>query len=223
VSLSRNGSWHTNNVHRLVCETYYGPPPTPSAQVRHMDGDQLNNRPENLDWGTAIQNRADRNSHGRCIGVDHHAAKLSDEIVAEIRASIEPQRDLASRFGVSQSTIWAVRSLKTWTSHDAEPRNLPAFRIWRSPIHMPRWASRLTLTVTEVRVQRLQQISEDEAKAEGVRPAFSYPGHENVYANPRYVWGFHELWHEIHGASSWSANPWVAAITFDVAKTGKTR
>lgn len=80
---------------------------------------------------------------------------------------------------------------------------------WRPSIHMPRWASRITLEVTEVRVQRLQDISEEDARAEGVRGNASGPwGCEGVIED------FSDLWESIHGPGSWDANPWVAAITF---------
>lgn len=71
---------------------------------------------------------------------------------------------------------------------------------WRSPIHMPRWASRLTLTVTDVRVQRVQDISEEDARAEGV-------GTRDAFAC---------AWDAIHGHGAWARNDWVAALTFTV-------
>lgn len=77
---------------------------------------------------------------------------------------------------------------------------------WKSPIHMPRWASRLTLTVTDVRVQRLQEISEADAQAEGAKP---FTGAEQSY-----VTDFRRIWNSIHGPDAWDANPWVAAISF---------
>ncbi len=73
-------------------------------------------------------------------------------------------------------------------------------------IHMPRWASRLTLTVTEVRVQRLQQISEADAVAEGVT--------DQDVGGARGV--FSRLWNSLHGSGAWDANPWVCAMTFTV-------
>ena len=89
---------------------------------------------------------------------------------------------------------------------------------WRPSIYMPRWASRLTLTVTNVRVQRVQAITEYDAQAEGVRPAFSYPGWEGVSTTPCYRWGFHETWDNLNAKRGygWDRNPWVVALTFDV-------
>lgn len=84
----------------------------------------------------------------------------------------------------------------------------------RPSIHMPRWASRLTLTVTDVRVQRLQDISEEDARAEG------WPGPETDLGYPIIEprkW-FAGLWDALHGPGAWDANQWVVAITFDVRK-----
>ena len=104
---------------------------------------------------------------------------------------------------------------------------------WRSPIHMPRWASRLTLNVTDVRVQRLQGISEDDAIAEGLEVApqcaidlhnggFT-PGYFVDLADVGRVGGtvqptrvYRMLWNSLHGPHAWSANPWVVALTFTV-------
>lgn len=74
---------------------------------------------------------------------------------------------------------------------------------WRPSIHMPRWACRLVLEITGVRVQRLRDISEADAVAEGA----STPG-------PFAVHHFADLWVSINGRDSWNANPWVWALTF---------
>lgn len=91
---------------------------------------------------------------------------------------------------------------------------------WESPrpsIHMPRWASRLTLTVTEVRVQRLQDISEDDAAAEGVH-ATRVMSEGYHLSSPSFVAMFEGLWNSLHGAEAWDANPWVVALTFTVQR-----
>lgn len=89
--------------------------------------------------------------------------------------------------------------------------------MWRSKVarFMPRWASRLTLRITDVRVERLQDISEDDARNEGVSNAESFRGIgvDEAMAN-RYA--YRELWQTINGPGSWDANPWVWARTFDV-------
>lgn len=80
------------------------------------------------------------------------------------------------------------------------------------PIHMPRWASRITLEITGVRVERLQDISGMDAKREGVSVPAHTPedGADLDYARR----GFRRLWEEIHGGGSWDANPWVWVIEF---------
>lgn len=97
----------------------------------------------------------------------------------------------------------------------------PSLNRWRPSIHMPRWASRLTLIVTAVKVERLQEISEEDARAEGVlwvpghgeiTPADLYEGYSNYLCCRQ---GFEVLWSSLHGPGAWEANPWVAAISFE--------
>lgn len=52
-------------VHKVVCEAFHGPKPSPAHQVRHLNGIKTDNRPSNLAWGTAKENAADRTAHGR--------------------------------------------------------------------------------------------------------------------------------------------------------------
>jgi hypothetical protein len=86
---------------------------------------------------------------------------------------------------------------------------------WQFADEMPKWSSRMTLTVTDVRVQRLQDISEAEARAEGSNP------HEfGTARNPSesYRLGFAEIIDKINGLDTWASNPWVAAYTFTVER-----
>lgn len=281
VSLSTAGEVITKNVHPLICRAWYGPPPSERHEVRHIDSDKTNSRVENLDWSLPEGNWTDRNSCGHGVRENHHAAKLTPEQVAEIRASKASQRELAARFKVTQSTIWAAKSGATWTppatvAGITSPR-LPPVRLWvreavrAEPdadgwdgvryladnawggstadsandadkfldlyhygkkrgagvpsIHMPRWASRLTLIVTATKIERLQDISEADAKAEGCE--LFVPGHGWItkddlaegysnYLNARA--GFEDIWRTLHGEESWRENPEVVALSFRVIK-----
>lgn len=92
---------------------------------------------------------------------------------------------------------------------------------WRSPRFMPRWAARLFVRITDVRAQRLQDISEADAIAEGCSPSGWFP----TYADPDNVTGaeiapaveaYAALWDSINAKRSpWARNPWVWAITFE--------
>ncbi|MDV6347520.1 hypothetical protein R2083_08330 [Nitrosomonas sp. Is35] len=100
---------------------------------------------------------------------------------------------------------------------------------WKPSIHMPRWASRILLEVTNVRVERLNDISEDDCYAEGIE---ELDGHfdEAEYcaiskkigccigdSKPTYV----QLWESINGQESWSLNPWVWVVEFKVLEIAR--
>lgn len=88
---------------------------------------------------------------------------------------------------------------------------------WRPSIHMPRWASRITLEVADVRVERVQEISEEDARAEGVRPT-TVKELTALGAGTRPSWrkSFEGLWDSINAARGfgWDANPWVWVVDF---------
>lgn len=87
-------------------------------------------------------------------------------------------------------------------------------------IHMPRWASRINLTIKNVRVERLCDISEADALAEGVNvhPAHHGKPKESIYSPFQ---AFADLWESINGPESWAANPWVWVVEFEVDKNQK--
>jgi len=93
---------------------------------------------------------------------------------------------------------------------------------WRPSIHMPRWASRLTLTVTDVRVEPLLQISQEDAVAEGVEMSGTGSTPWKCYtSNGSYnlpQWSFYSLWNSINGPDAAMVNPWVVVISFDVIR-----
>lgn len=82
-------------------------------------------------------------------------------------------------------------------------------------IHMHRWASRLTLRITDVRVERLQEISSADCIAEGIDPHHLGDSREEASFNRS---EYSELWDRINGDGAWEANPWIWAISFDVLK-----
>lgn len=87
-----------------------------------------------------------------------------------------------------------------------------AMHRWQSPLFCPRWASRITLEVKGVWLERLQDISEDDARAEGVRGNSSGPwGAEGLIEN------YADLWDSLHAkrGHTWQTNPWVVVIAFE--------
>ena len=95
-------------------------------------------------------------------------------------------------------------------------------KIWKPSIHMPRRASRITLEITGVRVERLQDISEADAQAEGCLPLTwdGKPGLADLINWPLktvdrpYANDYAVLWESINGPGSWDANPWVWVVEF---------
>lgn len=90
---------------------------------------------------------------------------------------------------------------------------------WRPSIHMPRWASRITLEITGVRVEQLKSIREEEARSEGVarlREGFwkhYQPGWTQHQLSAR--GSFATLWDSIYGSGEWERNPWVWVVEFN--------
>ena len=94
---------------------------------------------------------------------------------------------------------------------------------WRPSIHMPRWASRILLEITGVRVERLNAISQEDAQAEGMdltgwRPTYSDPDSGGEVLTP--YDNFAQLWESIYGEESWKANGWVWVISFKRVEGG---
>lgn len=87
---------------------------------------------------------------------------------------------------------------------------------WRTSRFMPRWASRITLTVTSVRLERLQAITTADIRAEGLVPATRLK--EGAGADEDLHSQWHELWDTLHGPGAWAANPDVVVIGFDAAE-----
>lgn len=114
VMLGRN---NCRRVHNLVALAFLGEKPSPDHIVLHRDGDCTNCRVENLMYGTQRDNQIDRFAHGTHYG-KMAGSKLSESQVLEIKSRLlkgESQDSIAKSFGVTQSTISHIKTLRDWS------------------------------------------------------------------------------------------------------------
>jgi DNA-binding CsgD family transcriptional regulator len=113
-----DGQRHTDSVHVLMCEAFHGPRPEGKV-VRHRNGNNQDNRPENLCWGTMRENYEDRDAHGTTArGSRQGLAKLSEDDIPEIRTLLRQgrtQREVGEMFGVDGGTVAAIVRGRTWS------------------------------------------------------------------------------------------------------------
>ena len=137
------------------------------------------------------------NEDGCCVDWNDNLCKGDEKLAARIyRASCER---LPGDYG-----LWSIPDDADWKPHTENQKFEGA---WRPSIHMPRWASRLLLEITDVRVERLNGISDADALREGCSTASMKSGD-----NLADVFG--RIWSSIYGEESWRANPWVWMIEF---------
>ena len=148
------------------------------------------------------------NEDGCCVDWEGNLCKVDERSAARIyRASCEQR---PGDYG-----LWSIPDDTYWKPHTKEHKFEGA---WRPSIHMPRWASRILLEITDVRVERLNAINEHDAQAEGVaklRGGFwkhYQPGWTQHQLSAR--GSFVTLWKSIYGDESWNSNPWVWVIKF---------
>ena len=118
--------------------------------------------------------------------------------------------------------LWSIPDDADWKPHTKDYQYEGA---WRPSIHMPRWASRILLEITDVRVERLNAISEEDARAEGIIDGGCLNCGEPEpcgCANPEpdATDAFAYLWQSIYGQDNWNANPWVWVIEFKRVEGG---
>ena len=142
-------------------------------------------------------------------------------------------------YGVPGDELWVRETWRPLCEFDPSPETGAAYWAdshaglerrngdakWRPSIHMPRWASRITLTVKAVRVERLQDISEADAIAEGVELTqqsqglyYKHPSDQRMTAVASLA--FQWLWESINGPDSRDANPWVWVLDFERKAVG---
>lgn len=117
VAIHHGGKRYTRMVHRVVCETFHGPKPTPAHEVRHLDSNPGNNHYSNLRWGLKADQSDDRFLNG--------TTALSRANAADIRELFSTRKwtqgDLAERFKVDRSTVQDVLKNNLWHDSAYEP------------------------------------------------------------------------------------------------------
>ncbi|HIB5557290.1 TPA: hypothetical protein ACWXB1_005428 [Klebsiella pneumoniae] len=172
-----------------------------------------------------------------------HDKNLGCELAGnELAGELSAGNYLNSAFGKPGDRIW-VR--ETWADAGASAPDLKLYRAnypehvpsiyenvppakeirWTPSIHMPRWASRILLEITDVRVERLNAISEEDARAEGIIDGGCLNCGEPEpcgCANPEpdATDAFAYLWQSIYGQENWNADPWVWVIEFKRVEGG---
>ncbi|HHL3942775.1 TPA: hypothetical protein ACQ7HF_004348 [Klebsiella pneumoniae] len=155
------------------------------------------------------------NEDGCCVDWEGNLCKGDERSAARIyRASCEQR---PGDYG-----LWSIPDDAYWKPHTKEHKFEGA---WRPSIHMPRWASRILLEITDVRVERLNAISEEDARAEGIIDGGCLNCGEPEpcgCANPEpdATDAFAYLWQSIYGQENWNANPWVWVIEFKRVEGG---
>ncbi len=175
-----------------------------------------------------------------------HDKNLGCELAGnELAGELSAGNYLNSAFGKPGDRIW-VR--ETWADAGASAPYLKLYRAnypehvpsiyenvppaeeirWTPSIHMPRWASRILLEITDVRVERLNAISEEDAEAEGIDMEALYDSQDcydciadhNMTGRPTVTGAFKYLWESIYGEEGWKSNPWVWVIEFKRVEGG---
>lgn len=135
-------------------------------------------------------------------------------------------------YGQTGDRLWVRETFRLFDATDecgcyecpcgCPPTGTPIYRAdcdygeskWRPSIYMPRWASRILLEITDVRVERLQDISEEDAASEGAPCEIGRLEATILGTQASYRKGFIRLWESINGEGSWIENPWVWVIEF---------
>lgn len=186
-------SGHKRQTRRLMSPQ---PEPKPGDLIKHW-------------WPCdAVQNMVDAEDQLRADDPEWKGLAASCCPIAQIgdllyvRETVE--KDLSSGNAVVRYRADGQSSQHEWSYN----------RDYAPSIHMKKEHARIWLKVTGIRAERVQNITESDAKYEGVAPAFLNPLTGNVCTTPEYRYGFAKIWKETGG--EWDSNPWVWVIDFDV-------
>jgi len=189
-------------------------PPHSYDGIEHLYG-WIGKRPEIGDWIETVQTDVDDCLTSR---VSCPFGKTGDRLwVRETFAIVHPCRDCEAGYvdDIKQPSVipkdnaggyWVPWYRSDWKGDDDTERGFQ----WTPSIHMPRWASRIVLPLMSIRVERVQDITEEDAKAEGLRRTENgWTDGASGYDVTSARMAFQELWASIYGEASWDANPWV--------------
>lgn len=158
------------------------------------------------------------NEDGCCVDWNDNLCKGDEKTAARIyRASCEQKPGDYGLWSIPDNAYW-----KPYTENEKFEGS------WRPSIHMPRWASRILLEITDVRMERLNSISEQDALSEGIdrerleesQDNYDCIADHNMTGRPTATGAFKYLWESIYGEENWQANPWVWVIEFNRIEGG---
>lgn len=167
-----------------------------------------------------IKDQTRRVIHKKVLAKHFEVIRVGDE-----EACISWRGKMYSPLGDTGDLIWVK---ETWAKLPEPQRAIYRAEekvncTWRPAIYMPRWASRITLKIRDVRVMRLQDITDKDAEDEGIgfapEPTTPYgvPDMPETWRGTA-VEAYRALWESINGPGSWEKNPWVYAARFHVFK-----
>lgn len=181
-----------------------------------------------------LSNQPDKNCDEAFLGLDGIWRFSKPTLSKRISYSGD---DIKCPFGVVGDRLWVRETFRLFDPDECPHSDFPCgcpnwgtplYRAshdcfdgekWKPSIHMPRSASRILLEITSIRVERLQSISKEDAKAEGCDYSTHPTAIEMGFAIGAQT-NFRHAWEKIHGDSAWDKNPWVWVIDFKVAKVG---
>lgn len=119
VCLMKDGKRHQKRVNRLVCEAFFGQPPSTNHEAAHTNGIRLDNRASNLSWKTKTANMRDMNKHGtKPIGETHGNSKVTEKQVVAIRLLCNrgnfSKARIGRRFGLTRQQIYHIVARRQW-------------------------------------------------------------------------------------------------------------
>ncbi|MGY0155239.1 hypothetical protein ACVQK1_17055 [Edwardsiella tarda] len=175
-------------------------------------------RPVNIRQ-TPFTNSGLEDTHGKEIKSPFGA--IGDRLWVRETSGLQVRRDALG--GTGEFRVYRASAPKAVRYTTAEGKDVPVK--WTPSIHMPRYACRILLEITDVRVERLQNITEDDARAEGVINGGCLSCGEPEPCgcdapDPSAIEGFAHLWRDIYGDDGWNSNPWVWVIAFRCVATG---